>query len=235
MMVKACEVCGKQYKAWGKHASRSRWCSRACRAVFDGTRTGENSPRWRGGPRASYSRYREKRPAEPKRKAAGYNRICPTCGLNGVKKGHVFHDGCNPKRPMVMVACVDCGRVRRVWSARIPERCRSCALKNRTGPNNSNWKGGIRSENSAARASSEYAQWRTAVFGRDKYTCQMCFQVGYSLHAHHIMSFSEFPDLRFNVDNGVTLCEECHKSTGSYLSRRKADHGQQSLFPEAAP
>jgi len=82
----------------------------------------------------------------------------------------------------------------------------------RYGPDNHAWKGGITPENLRARRSDEYAEWRTAVFERDEYTCQLCGQVGHQLVAHHIYLFSEFPDLRFDVDNGLTLCRSCHSS-----------------------
>lgn len=61
------------------------------------------------------------------------------------------------------------------------------------------------------RSSGEYAQWRTQVFERDKYTCQKCGQKGGSLNAHHIKPFAKFPDLRLELSNGQTLCESCHK------------------------
>lgn len=61
------------------------------------------------------------------------------------------------------------------------------------------------------RNSKEYTDWRTAVFKRDEYTCAICRQVGGRLNAHHIRPFKDFPSERFNVDNGITLCEECHK------------------------
>lgn len=50
------------------------------------------------------------------------------------------------------------------------------------------------------------------VYKRDNYTCQCCSKVGNKLNAHHIYGYSEYKELRINVDNGITLCEECHKS-----------------------
>jgi 5-methylcytosine-specific restriction endonuclease McrA len=59
--------------------------------------------------------------------------------------------------------------------------------------------------------------WREAVFARDKWTCQDCGdKKGGNLEAHHIKSFAEFPELRFAIDNGITLCKDCHKIIHRY-------------------
>lgn len=61
------------------------------------------------------------------------------------------------------------------------------------------------------RNSLEYSNWRKAVYERDKYTCQHCGQVGGKLNAHHIKPFAKYKSLRFDVDNGLTLCVSCHR------------------------
>lgn len=80
-----------------------------------------------------------------------------------------------------------------------------------TGKNNVNWKGGITPINTQLRHSSDFKEWRKAVFKRDDYACQKCGRYGVRLEAHHIKPFSKCPELRFDIDNGKTLCKECHK------------------------
>lgn len=62
----------------------------------------------------------------------------------------------------------------------------------------------------------EYKDWRSAVYFRDNYTCQHCGERGAELNADHIKPWSLFPDLRFDLDNGRTLCVPCHKKTDTY-------------------
>jgi len=61
------------------------------------------------------------------------------------------------------------------------------------------------------RSDFRYKEWRTSVFKRDKYTCQHCHGIGGELNAHHIKLFSKFKKLRYAINNGLTLCIECHK------------------------
>lgn len=78
------------------------------------------------------------------------------------------------------------------------------------------WKGGVSIENKLIRASVEFRLWREAVFARDNWTCQKCGVRGTELHPHHIKAFASFPELRFAIDNGMTLCAVCHRQTENY-------------------
>lgn len=86
----------------------------------------------------------------------------------------------------------------------------------RSGENHHFWRGGITPENMKIRKSSEYANWRRKVFERDNHTCVSCHKRGGTLNADHIMPFSTHRDLRFEVSNGRTLCDDCHRKTDTY-------------------
>lgn len=81
------------------------------------------------------------------------------------------------------------------------------------GSNHHSWKGGIKPINEKIRHSNEYVLWRLVVFTRDNFTCQNCGDNrGGNLNAHHIKPFAAFPSLRFEISNGITLCETCHEN-----------------------
>jgi predicted restriction endonuclease len=67
------------------------------------------------------------------------------------------------------------------------------------------------------RDTEEYLLWQKEVFKRDGYKCQICGS-NKKINAHHLDSFSRYPDLRYIIDNGITLCDEHHntKCDGSF-------------------
>lgn len=102
---------------------------------------------------------------------------------------------------------------KRVWTDESRAKA-SISLKGKyAGENSPHWKGGITSVNERLRKSPEYKKWRLSVFERDDYTCFMCNTRGGHLHAHHIRTRSSNPDLMLDVNNGITLCSQCHRKT----------------------
>lgn len=96
--------------------------------------------------------------------------------------------------------------------------------KKMSGMNHPNWKGGIYPINKSIRKTPEYKLWRKAVFERDNYTCIWCGQKGGELHADHIKPFAFYPELRFAIDNGRTLCILCHKTTSTWGKNKYEIH-----------
>jgi replicative DNA helicase Mcm len=52
--------------------------------------------------------------------------------------------------------------------------------------------------------------WVKEVKTRDGERCVLC-GAGQHLEAHHVFSFKNCVSLRFDLDNGITLCRWCHK------------------------
>ncbi len=102
------------------------------------------------------------------------------------------------------------GRVRRYRFC--SNRCQGLGTR---GPKHPLWNGGADTESERLRHSPEYAEWRTAVFERDGFTCQHCGRKG-RLQADHIKSWAKYPDLRFEISNGRTLCKPCHQATPTW-------------------
>ena len=82
------------------------------------------------------------------------------------------------------------------------------------GSKNIFWKGGKMKDYPKLfqiRLSIDYSLWRQSVFSRDNWKCQKYGIVGGVLHAHHIKNFRQFPELRFAIDNGITLSTKAHR------------------------
>lgn len=100
-----------------------------------------------------------------------------------------------------------------------------CKRHSHSGSRSHFWRDGACEQNKTERQkimlTAQYKDWRKSVFVRDCYICQQCGATTGMLHAHHIKSFKERPDLIFNIDNGITLCIECHRKTDSWGRRSK--------------
>lgn len=76
------------------------------------------------------------------------------------------------------------------------------------GENHWNWQGGKSKENDR-HDSVEYKTWRQHVYQKDGFKCVICGSKN-KLNAHHIYSWKYYPELRYDINNGATLCESCH-------------------------
>ena len=118
-------------------------------------------------------------------------------------KGHLGHKHSDESRNKMSIAA----KGRTPWNK---------GLKGyNSGEKNCNWKGGI-SSNKRKLNTLEYRDWRLKVFTRDNWICQDCGIRGGDLEAHHKKRWVDYPDLRFNVENGQTLCKKCHNKTKTY-------------------
>lgn len=114
------------------------------------------------------------------------------------------------------------------------------------------WKGGATSFCSVLENSYEYKAWRREVFIRDNRTCVECGSCD-KINAHHIKAlsvlyqeflheYSQFSSIDdkeilirlaqsykpfWDINNGLTLCEECHKKTDTFGAKCywKEKHG----------
>lgn len=95
---------------------------------------------------------------------------------------------------------------------------KKAALRDTTGDKNPNWRGGTTAARHALMSRKEYKAWRASVYERDNYACVMCGTAGNgrNLNADHIKPYALHPELALDVDNGRTLCIDCHKETDTY-------------------
>ena len=87
-----------------------------------------------------------------------------------------------------------------------------------SGEKHPNWKGGRQVRNMT-----KQLQWARKIFERDDYTCQDCGKRGGDLQAHHIKGFTDYPDLRWELSNGQTLCKPCHYKTYRFYRNQYSD------------
>lgn len=97
-----------------------------------------------------------------------------------------------------------------------------------------NWQGGITRITLQIRGCFEYRQWRSDIFTRDEFICQKCGVKGGKLNAHHKKEFSKIIrendiktleealscDELWNINNGITLCDKCHKQIKCWVSEK---------------
>jgi len=142
--------------------------------------------------------------------------------------------------------CKQCGKDRVCIKSNADRLCKECgyklAAKKRLGvklqgnyargDKHYNWNGGKTLKNHLFRTNIEYRSWRRQVFERDNFVCQICGKRGDYLQADHIKPFSLFPKLRYEINNGRTLCKNCHSHTETFC---KSKNQLLLMFSKSAP
>jgi 5-methylcytosine-specific restriction endonuclease McrA len=106
----------------------------------------------------------------------------------------------------------------RIQSADERARRRKTAVR---GTAHHNYVHGLSKQHQKERNCTENIRWRKACLERDNFTCQDCGARDVQLTVHHIKPFAKFKELRFEVSNGITLCEECHAKVDKWFLKYK--------------
>ncbi len=194
--MRICLGCGKEFKR-PVYVSRKKWrkdwkfCSKKCYSLVSRpTKTclvcGKEFKSWR------YQNHRYcsvlcARRSRPIRKEK-ISKVCEFCAKE-------FIPTLRGKRGTNQLFC--------------SKHCKDLSIR---GENHWNWKGGITRKNHR-RETKQYREWRLKVYRRDKFNCQDCGKHcnQKNIVAHHLKDWTDYPDMRFIEENGITLCRKCHK------------------------
>jgi len=83
--------------------------------------------------------------------------------------------------------------------------------RKRPGSLSGGWKGGITEINHGWRRGTEWKTVRRTIIIRDELTCKKCGVRDVRFDVHHIKPYKKYPEIRFEEDNLITLCKNCHK------------------------
>lgn len=148
----------------------------------------------------------------------------------GVKNSTKYKNAIkNPERN-IKIGISNTGKVR---TEEMRRRIGKAGVGKHVGEKNGMWKGGITKIDKLCRRMMEYRQWRSDVFQRDNWTCRTCGINKVYVTAHHINGLNKIIrennikniiDARnckemWDINNGITLCEECHSLTDNYRGR----------------
>ncbi|BDR82560.1 HNH endonuclease [Clostridium tetani] len=205
--MNVCETCGNTFKTAYK---KSKYCSQKCKPQSKRKRI-----------KVKCSICGKEKEVTHSRKSLYKDFYCSDeCKNKGYSKQY---SGENSKRyNQVEIKCEICGKVLKRNSYEIikyahhycSEVCKIEGYKLLfSGKNNPNYNPNKAYEDRIKNRNIEgYKEWIRQVYKRDDYTCQCCGDnKGHNLNAHHILNYSEYKDLRLDINNGITLCKKCHK------------------------
>ena len=246
--ISVCQYCQKEFLPRNNCKSyKAKFCGYKCAGLWQSKyRSGKRANRWKGGGvNKKCLRCGKKFYLTLSKKTHKFcSQECVWLNSRGKKRPH--SEATKKKIGLansrkVLVQCETCGKIIKRSPSAVLKRIfcsKKCidyswlklSLKKfrkiQSKETHWNWKGGINPINDTIRKSLKYKLWREAVFKRDNFTCVWCgVRAGNGkaviLNADHIKPFSLFPELRFAIDNGRTLCESCHKKTDTFAGKIK--------------
>lgn len=117
---------------------------------------------------------------------------------------------------------IEAGRQGRMWYYKQGSWNKGLKNPQPKGDKSPSWRGGVSIHSAKFKQSATYKTWRKAVIERDNYTCQVCGAHNHTggkriiHHVDHIKPYALYPELRVSIENGRTLCIDCHKKTDTY-------------------
>lgn len=117
----------------------------------------------------------------------------------------------NKRNPQSVKTCPFCKQEFSTYQREQVYCSRSCARTDTSNQHGNRWKGGLTRAVLVIRGKKQYRDWRSAVLARDGNQCTRC-QSTNRLHVHHIKSFEKHIELRYDISNGLTVCENCHST-----------------------
>lgn len=205
-----CENCGHSFSVKNSRANKAKFCSWSCKSEYQ-------KLAFAGRPMPDGCRKESRMP---------FTRCAPASACGHItKKGRSYCPNCREKRysKRRKKLCVECSSQMTLSPSEYKKykccsyECRNKQIsKRQKGRLSHLWRGGVTNEDRIMRNSAAYDNWRKSVFSRDNYTCQFCGERGGRLTADHIKEWFLYPALRFDVSNGRTLCEPCHRKTETF-------------------
>ena len=126
-----------------------------------------------------------------------------------------------------------CGRMNKIRFGNFQqgERCKSCAIDQRSGKNSNLWNGDLTKEDRIRiRSTPEYRSWVKEVLQTGNHVCLCCGHTGKFLEAHHLNGYHCDEASRHEVSNGIVLCWWCHQVFHFVYGRKNNTAEQWTLF-----
>lgn len=200
-MTKKCLICETAFSGYTSVITPRKYCSHKCADIADKPRLLRLNLARKGQPQTHLAKFQFKKGNKP---------------WNSELRGELSH----------------------AFGKKQSQKVKQFLSQSRRGENNPAWKGGTTWASSKIRSSKIYREWANFIYEKDSFTCVTCGYkskgkvkgVRLDIHADHIKSFTDFPELRFDLDNGRTLCVPCHiKLTAIQNRERKLNANYESV------